>query len=92
MKRMALVLAIFLLLCNILAFPATAIEIDPVTPNAYEIPFACPYCGALGYPTGHISFAHPGDIEPMLFPIYQVYQCSENPEHVWNVYLADAVT
>ncbi len=51
----------------------------------------CPACGAIGYPTGKISFGYSlRKNESRFLPIYQEMMCSENSGHIWYVYLADA--
>lgn len=51
----------------------------------------CPACGAIGYPTGKISFgASDDEVVPYFLPIYQEMQCSKDSSHIWYVYIADA--
>lgn len=91
MKKLSMLMAISIFFCCML-LPASASEVEFISPNAYENPLACPYCGALGYPTGKVNFSLSDDVTPQLFPIYQEYQCTADSSHLWYVYITDAVT
>lgn len=69
-------------------------NLDGETRGIIPIDFQCPYCGAIGYPTGQTTIVPFGDdsVSPMVIPIYMIYECSENSSHRWTVYLAETTT
>lgn len=64
------------------------------TRSIIPIDFQCPYCGAVGYPTGQTTIVPLGSniVSPNFLPIYMIYECSADSSHRWTVYLAETTT